>query len=101
MHSSRPPRGGTVPAALPALLRATHLFGLALGSAMGADKGYMWIDYDSNNIGLGAAWVEAQPAPNPTRLLCLDPTNRSDRTPFGNVRSFLRSKENGQADIHI
>jgi cathepsin L len=27
---------------------------------MGADKGYMWIDYDSNNIGLGAAWVEAQ-----------------------------------------
>lgn len=27
---------------------------------MGAEKGYMWIDYDSNNIGLGAAWVEAQ-----------------------------------------
>jgi DNA-binding transcriptional regulator YiaG len=44
MHSSRPPRdgisgqtvGGGAPAlALPALLRATHLFGLALGSALG------------------------------------------------------------------
>src|SRR5450830_1563123 len=35
MHSSRPPRGGSSPAALPALLRATHLFGLALGSALG------------------------------------------------------------------
>ena len=23
-------------------------------------KGYMWIDYGSNNIGLGAAWVQAQ-----------------------------------------
>jgi transposase InsO family protein len=34
MHSSRPPRGGS-PSALPALLRATHLFGLALGSAFG------------------------------------------------------------------
>jgi transposase InsO family protein len=35
MHSSRPPRGGSSTAALPALLRATHLFGLALGSALG------------------------------------------------------------------
>jgi hypothetical protein len=35
MHSSRPPRGGSSPAALPALLRATHLLGLALGSALG------------------------------------------------------------------
>jgi hypothetical protein len=35
MRSSRPPRGGTVQAALPALLHATHLFGLALGSALG------------------------------------------------------------------
>jgi len=35
MHSSRPPRGGSSPAALPALLRATHFFGLALGSALG------------------------------------------------------------------
>src|SRR5450830_775663 len=35
MHSSRPPRGGSSPAALPALLRASHLLGLALGSAFG------------------------------------------------------------------
>src|ERR1017187_5781978 len=35
MHSFRPPRGGSSPAALPALLRASHLFGLALGSALG------------------------------------------------------------------
>lgn len=35
MRSSRPPRDGSPPAALPALLRATHLFGLALGSALG------------------------------------------------------------------
>ena len=44
MHSSRPPRdgisgqtvGGGAPAlALPALLRAAHLLGLALGSALG------------------------------------------------------------------
>jgi hypothetical protein len=44
MHSSRPPRGGIsgqtvgggAPAlALPAFLRATHLLGLALGSALG------------------------------------------------------------------
>src|SRR5450759_4422638 len=45
MRSSRPPRGGSpghavggrplAPAALPALLRATHLSGLALGSAFG------------------------------------------------------------------
>ena len=35
MHSSRPPRGGSSPTALPALLRASHLFGLALGSALG------------------------------------------------------------------
>jgi transposase InsO family protein len=35
MHSSRPPRGGSSPAALPALLRASHVFGLALGSALG------------------------------------------------------------------
>ena len=34
MHPSRPPRSGS-PSALPALLRATHLFGLALGSAFG------------------------------------------------------------------
>src|ERR1017187_7969401 len=35
MHSSRPPRGGSSPAALPALLHASHLLGLALGSALG------------------------------------------------------------------
>jgi transposase InsO family protein len=35
MHSSRPLRDGSPPAALPALLRASHLFGLALGSALG------------------------------------------------------------------
>src|SRR5664280_2164121 len=35
MHSSRPPRGDSSLAALPALLRASHLFGLALGSALG------------------------------------------------------------------
>src|ERR1035437_7015548 len=35
MHSSRPPRVGSPPAALPALPRATHLLGLALGSAFG------------------------------------------------------------------
>jgi hypothetical protein len=35
MRTSRPPRGGGLPAALPALLRATHLFGLLLGSALG------------------------------------------------------------------
>src|SRR5450759_3998894 len=35
MHSSRPPRSGSSPAALPALLRASHLLGLALGSALG------------------------------------------------------------------
>lgn len=35
MRSFRPPRGGSLPAALPALLRATHPLGLALGSAFG------------------------------------------------------------------
>ena len=35
MHSFRPPRGDSPPAALPAVLRATHLLGLALGSALG------------------------------------------------------------------
>src|ERR1035441_5545579 len=35
MHSSRPPRVGSPSAALPALLRASHLLGLALGSALG------------------------------------------------------------------
>jgi hypothetical protein len=35
MRTSRPPRGGGLPAALPAVLRATHLLGLALGSALG------------------------------------------------------------------
>ena len=35
MHSSRPPRGGSSPAALPALLCASHLLGLAVGSALG------------------------------------------------------------------
>ena len=34
MRSSRPPSGSS-PSALPALLRATHLLGLALGSALG------------------------------------------------------------------
>ena len=33
MHSSRP--SGSSPAALPAVLRASHLFSLALGSALG------------------------------------------------------------------
>ena len=27
---------------------------------LGAQRGYMWIDYDSDNIGLGAAWAQAQ-----------------------------------------
>jgi uncharacterized protein (TIGR00106 family) len=35
MRSFRPPRGGSSPAALPALLRASHLLGLAFGSALG------------------------------------------------------------------
>jgi len=35
MHSSRAPRGGSSPAVLPTLLRASHLLGLALGSAPG------------------------------------------------------------------
>jgi transposase InsO family protein len=35
MHSFRPPQGASPPAALPALLRASHLLGLALGSAFG------------------------------------------------------------------
>jgi transposase InsO family protein len=35
MRSFRPPRSDSPPAALPALLHATHLFGLALGSALG------------------------------------------------------------------
>src|ERR1019366_1522185 len=35
MRTSRPPQGASPPAALPALLRATHLLGLALGSALG------------------------------------------------------------------
>jgi transposase InsO family protein len=35
MGTSRPARGGSLPAALPALLRATHLFGLTLGTALG------------------------------------------------------------------
>jgi transposase InsO family protein len=35
MRTSRPLQGASPPAALPALLRATHLFGLALGSALG------------------------------------------------------------------
>jgi transposase InsO family protein len=35
MRSSRSPRGDSSLAALPALLRASHLFGLALGSALG------------------------------------------------------------------
>ena len=26
----------------------------------GTERGYMWIDYNSNNIGYGAAWVDAQ-----------------------------------------
>jgi hypothetical protein len=35
MRSFRPPRAGSPPEALPALLRASHLLGLALGSALG------------------------------------------------------------------
>jgi transposase InsO family protein len=35
MRTSRPPRGDSSPAALSALLRASHLLGLALGSALG------------------------------------------------------------------
>jgi hypothetical protein len=35
MRSFRPPQGSSPPAALPALLRAAHLLGLALGSALG------------------------------------------------------------------
>ena len=40
MRSLRPPRGGSSLAALPALLRATHLFGLALGSAGDVQRTY-------------------------------------------------------------
>jgi DNA-binding transcriptional regulator YiaG len=35
MRTPRPPQGASLPTALPALLRATHLLGLALGSALG------------------------------------------------------------------
>lgn len=35
MRTCRPPHGATPPAALSALLNATSLFGLALGSALG------------------------------------------------------------------
>src|ERR1039458_4621289 len=35
MPTARPPQGASPAAVLPALLRATHLFGLALGSAFG------------------------------------------------------------------
>jgi len=35
MRSFRPPQGGSPPVPLPALLHATHLLGLALGSALG------------------------------------------------------------------
>ena len=35
MPTSRPPQGASPAAVLPALLRATHLLGLALGSAFG------------------------------------------------------------------
>jgi transposase InsO family protein/DNA-binding transcriptional regulator YiaG len=35
MRSFRPPQGSSPPAAFPALLRATHLLGLALGSSLG------------------------------------------------------------------
>jgi hypothetical protein len=58
MHSSRSPRGGTPghavggrsldSTALPALLRASHLLGLALGSAFGrhasAREGIVWAE---------------------------------------------------------
>jgi len=29
----------------------------------GTQRGYMWISYDSNNIGYGAAWVEVTVKP--------------------------------------
>src|SRR5450830_759519 len=38
MHSSRPLRDGSSPAALPALLHASHLFGTAFGSACEAGR---------------------------------------------------------------
>ena len=38
MRPFRPLRDASPPAALPALLRATHLFGLALGSALDAPQ---------------------------------------------------------------
>jgi hypothetical protein len=38
MHSSRTPQGGSCPAALPALLRASYLLGLALGSKLGKPR---------------------------------------------------------------
>jgi cathepsin L len=36
------------------------LWGTNAGVGAVTDKGYMWIDYNSNNIGLGAAWVQAK-----------------------------------------
>jgi cathepsin L len=35
-------------------------WGINAGLGAATDRGYMWIDYTSNNIGLGAAWVKAQ-----------------------------------------
>jgi Papain family cysteine protease len=35
-------------------------WGTNAGVGSASDKGYMWIDYGSNNIGLGAAWVQAK-----------------------------------------
>ena len=35
-------------------------WGVNAGLGADTDRGYMWIDYNSNNIGIGAAWVQAQ-----------------------------------------
>jgi cathepsin L len=35
-------------------------WGTNAGIGAASARGYMWIDYGSNNIGLGAAWVQAQ-----------------------------------------
>ena len=37
-----------------------HWWGTNAGVGSASDKGYMWIHYGSNNIGLGAAWVQAK-----------------------------------------
>jgi cathepsin L len=35
-------------------------WGVNAGLGAASDRGYGWVDYNSNNIGLGAAWVQAK-----------------------------------------